>query len=102
MHARLNARWVRATAPMMLGGWYPVIAEDLYGVTVRVDGQGIELSPRDLELTNLDRVDAIWAMDPAGGMVVVCPEGHTIREGIAPFKPRARCPVCLREYDVVA
>ncbi len=106
MHARLAGGF--APAPMLAGGWYPVIAREGDQVTISVDGATYAVHESFLELSAHKRPNATWAFDPghadATGFAdlaatVVCPAGHHIT-GVAPARPSCRCGRCGREYGI--
>lgn len=77
---------------------------DEYSVRIEVDGEpSILLSKTVLEISEAPRERAVWAIDVYGdgaGAFVVCPEGHHIRDGVAPANPRAWCFRCQHVYEI--
>lgn len=102
MHARLKVRrWGTCRAPILQGGWYPVrpFLEEL--VKVVVDGKEVPIASIVLEVTDVPRSKAVWGFDAKGaGAFVVCPEGHHIRDGVAPAQPTAFCFRCQHIYEI--
>lgn len=105
-HARLAGGF--APAPMLSGGWYPVLTRDDDRITISLDGATYTVHESFLELSDGERANAVWSFDPsragAGDIAelaptVVCPAGHHIT-GIGPSKPRCRCDRCGREYEI--
>jgi hypothetical protein len=106
MRARLVGGF--APAPMLSGGWYPVIAREGQRVTIAVDGAAYAVHDSFLELSDRERPNATRSFDPshadATGFAelapsVVCPAGHHIAD-VAPSMPTCRCGRCGREYEI--
>lgn len=102
IHVRLKVRrWGTLPVRMLQGGWYPAEPVSDHGVRARVDGHPVALSKAVLDVITEPRVTAVWACDVDDQKAfVVCPEGHHIRKGVAPQKPRAWCERCKREYEI--
>jgi len=106
LHARLAGGF--APAPMLAGGWYPVIARENDQVSISVDGTPYLVHESFLELSGRGRPKATWSFDPgradASGFAelaaaVVCPAGHHIAD-VAPSMPSCRCDRCDRTYEI--
>lgn len=102
MHARLLGRWAPPKVPIVRGGWYPVIEEGKYDLTIRVEDRPVCLGRGELDVTEAPRRRAVWGFPPEGGpAVVVCPAGHRISE-VGPVAARARCGPCGKDYEIEA
>lgn len=108
MHARLAGSF--APAPMLSGGWYPVISRAGDQVTVSVDGTDYAVHESFLELSDRERLRATWAFEPSSQAdatgfaelapaALVCPAGHHIAD-VGPSRPTCRCVRCGQDYEI--
>ena len=97
-----------APAPVLSGGWYPVIAREGDRVTVSVDGAPYVVHESFLELSDREHPNAVWSFDPdhadATGFAeraaaVVCPAGHHIT-GVGPSSASCKCVRCGQDYEI--